>query len=126
MIFDTGCRGGNWIHRDVIKDLGAAPVCLHDQETFVDFSGADMIASEKVEISFHEEDGPPFTAWFFVAPPEAPFSIVLGGEDCRTLGILPAPNLRRAPDQRNRAWGLVARRKNKGVIQIKSPNKSVN
>lgn len=88
MLFDTQCRGSNWVSRDVLTKLKATCLRLSRDAEFQVANGETMIATSEVRLFFRKNGGDHKSATFFVAPGFVPFDLLLGGEDCLELDII--------------------------------------
>lgn len=95
--FDTQCQKSNWVSAKIVDKLGVTPAPLDpDQDAeFVAANGQSMTASRKTTLWFESSQrGTPIWAEFLVSPVrDAPYELLLGGDDCLRLGIIQRPSL---------------------------------
>jgi hypothetical protein len=95
--FDTQCQQSNWVSAKIVDKLEVTPIPLDPGQNteFVTANGQSITASGKTTLWFESSQrGTPICAEFLVSPVrDAPYELLLGGDDCLRLGIIQRPSL---------------------------------
>lgn len=114
ILFDSGCEGGNWVSAAIVRELEADRFSLPEAQIFVAFNGQDKTTKGRIILSFQVEDSKFLNVPFLISDDDGPFDMVVGSEDCLSLGILPEPIFGQKMPEPKFVGGLVMKKPTKG------------